>query len=179
MTKKKKHKSKTKITINEFQTWLEGIMEFQDDDWSPNNEQWNAIYERIMNLKDATNNSVNISKQSINEIVNETRSEIYNNIIAENNKQTRPPSANTPHQATPKKPNGELFNSTTASDNELNDEEMEIISADEFPQLTQEEIDRRIADYKKGVNESTPPKSKTIKTPDILEEGPYKSNFGA
>lgn len=45
-------KTKKKFTVPEFKTWLEGIMQFQDDDWSPNREQWEEIYEKIMNLKE-------------------------------------------------------------------------------------------------------------------------------
>lgn len=50
MTKRKK-----KFTVPEFKTWLDGIMQFQDKEWSPTREQWEEIYEQIMNLKEPVN----------------------------------------------------------------------------------------------------------------------------
>jgi hypothetical protein len=34
-------------TLDEFKNWLEGLCEFQPNDWSPNNEQWNMIVDAI------------------------------------------------------------------------------------------------------------------------------------
>lgn len=48
-------KKKKKFTVPEFKTWLEGIMQFQDSDWSPNREQWDEIYQKIMDLKEPVN----------------------------------------------------------------------------------------------------------------------------
>lgn len=56
---KKKTKRKTKkalsnepVTISEFRSWLSGVIEFQESDWTPNEQQWGAILNKINNLVD-------------------------------------------------------------------------------------------------------------------------------
>lgn len=66
MTAKKNQK---KFTVAEFKTWLEGIMQFQNDDWSPNREQWDEIYSKIMNLKEPVNKEkMGLNANAIDEI---------------------------------------------------------------------------------------------------------------
>lgn len=62
-----------KFTVSEFQTWLDGIMEFQESGWSPSPEQWKAIYQKIQNLKEPPQSpkKVTIDDSSIEEIVDE------------------------------------------------------------------------------------------------------------
>lgn len=62
-----------KFTVSEFQTWLDGIMEFQESGWSPSAEQWKAIYQKIQNLKEPPQSprKVAIEEGSIEEIVEE------------------------------------------------------------------------------------------------------------
>lgn len=40
-----------RITIPEFKSWLEGVMELQAEDWAPNAEQWKKIKTRIFSLE--------------------------------------------------------------------------------------------------------------------------------
>jgi len=60
-----------KFTVSEFQTWLDGIMEFQESGWSPSAEQWKAIYQKIQNLKEPPQSprTVKVDASSISEIV--------------------------------------------------------------------------------------------------------------
>jgi len=48
---KKTNKIVKQQTVTEFKAWLEGLLEFQDANWTPTATQWNAIKERINNLK--------------------------------------------------------------------------------------------------------------------------------
>lgn len=170
MTQKKK--SKAKLTIQEFQTWLEGIMEFQDSDWSPNKEQWVAIYEKIMNLKIETGGTVNISAQSIRDIeaaVNDTMT----NIIGDRQNFNRVPShhAQAPRILEEKDPRLlEAESGGTAYP-----AQQEIISQEELLQLSQEEINKKIEQAKLyGSSSSAAP----IKTKDIdTSNGNYSSDF--
>lgn len=77
-------KAKKKFTVPEFKTWLEGIMQFQNDDWSPNREQWDEIYEKIMNLKEPVNKEkigLNDSAlDDINDIVHERNESVLNRL---------------------------------------------------------------------------------------------------
>lgn len=41
-----------KQTLNEFQSWLQGIIEIQPEGWTPDAAQWKMIYERIINIKE-------------------------------------------------------------------------------------------------------------------------------
>ena len=52
MAKKNVKKIVKKQSIKEFKAWLEGITEFQPDDWCPTPEQWNTIKNKINNLQD-------------------------------------------------------------------------------------------------------------------------------
>lgn len=49
MTKKttKGKKPSQKMTVSQFKMWIQGLSEFQEDDWIPNVNQWNLIRERI------------------------------------------------------------------------------------------------------------------------------------
>lgn len=52
--KNKKKVTDTKqssMTLVEFKSWLNGLMEFQDENWAPSPEQWRSIIDKIMNLK--------------------------------------------------------------------------------------------------------------------------------
>lgn len=49
MARKKKIE---KMRVIELQSYLKGIVAFSGDDWVPSKEQWDMIYELIMNVKD-------------------------------------------------------------------------------------------------------------------------------
>lgn len=49
---RKSNKSIKQQTIKEFQSWLDGLLEFQEDSWTPTAAQWKTIKERIYNLKE-------------------------------------------------------------------------------------------------------------------------------
>jgi len=40
-----------KITISEFQAWLQGIHDLQGDDWAPTPEQWKKIKEKLFSIE--------------------------------------------------------------------------------------------------------------------------------
>jgi len=62
-------RAKKKFTVPEFKTWLDGIMQFQDDDWSPNREQWEEIYAKIMDLKEPVNKEkMGLTDASLDEV---------------------------------------------------------------------------------------------------------------
>ena len=42
------------MTVTEFQSYLKGIIEFSEEGWSPNKDQWDKIYEHIIKLKPDT-----------------------------------------------------------------------------------------------------------------------------
>lgn len=48
MARKKRTK---KLTINELQSYIEGAVELNADDWHPDAAQWDQIVEMIMNVK--------------------------------------------------------------------------------------------------------------------------------
>lgn len=50
MTKTQKKKANKKMTLGEFQAWIEGIQMLQGDDWCPDASQWSMIVERIYNI---------------------------------------------------------------------------------------------------------------------------------
>lgn len=52
MSKKKTKTETSKMSLQEFKSWLKGIMEFQDDSWTPRPEQWRSIVDKIMDLED-------------------------------------------------------------------------------------------------------------------------------
>jgi hypothetical protein len=51
--KKKAVSGKKTISVQELKYWLEGISEFQPDDWIPTAEQWQTIKSKIMTLEDS------------------------------------------------------------------------------------------------------------------------------
>jgi hypothetical protein len=113
-------KKKKKFTVPEFKTWLEGIMQFQDDDWSPTREQWDEIYDKIMNLKEP----VNKEKVGLNEpTLDEINDIVYNNLIELKNSMNNQPinhGVNSPQgmdQNFPQSP--PQFNPPPAEGNEL------------------------------------------------------------
>lgn len=180
-----KTKSKPRLSVQEFQTWLQGIMEFQSDDWSPNPEQWNAIYDKIMNLKtDETVMTTNVSAASLRKIEDLLQEQIRNfrhSSEAAGGRYTNPPRNNivSPPAMEPQQPvSGGLFDETPQQDDRPVGGVMpgqELISAEEFPQLTPEEIAERIKRAKDGVPISDG--SKTIKTPSVDSTKGYKSGF--
>ena len=52
--KMKAQQSSKPISTKELKFWLEGFLEFQEDDWVPNAEQWKKIQDKIFNLEDDT-----------------------------------------------------------------------------------------------------------------------------
>ena len=54
--KKKRKRKVQKFTLSEFKVWLAGLSQFQSDDWHPNKEQWDIIYDHLMVIKEAENN---------------------------------------------------------------------------------------------------------------------------
>jgi hypothetical protein len=46
-----------KITIKEFKMWLEGVIEMQDDGWTPDPKQWTKILEKIHNINEESGTS--------------------------------------------------------------------------------------------------------------------------
>lgn len=52
MAKKSIKKAVKKQSVKEFKAWLEGITEFQPQDWCPSAEQWSTIKDKIGNLPD-------------------------------------------------------------------------------------------------------------------------------
>jgi hypothetical protein len=43
---------KTTVSVNEFKNWLDGVLDFQPEGWSPNAEQWEKIKNKIDQLED-------------------------------------------------------------------------------------------------------------------------------
>lgn len=177
----KKSQKTAKLTIKEFQTWLEGIMEFQKPDWSPNNEQWSAIYDKIMNLKQEASTST-ISAPSMNrieEIVSESKEDIINELArlsnGQNFSQRAAASRYTQDDAAPE-PRGALYDEPPQSQPDM--QPIEIISQEEFPQLTPEQIQERIAKAKAGMTSSVPSTTSKISTPHLdTSDGNYKPGF--
>ena len=162
----KKSNTKAKLTVSEFQTWLQGIMEFQDSDWSPNKEQWVAIYNKIMNLKEAEG-TVRVSAASVREIVDGVE-EILPNF-------NEPPTVvQQPRQPLIEEPvNNALVQENVGGG--VSPEPVEIISQEELVTLSEEEIRQKIEQAKKFGGSSV---NNPIKTPDIdTSNGNYKSGF--
>ncbi len=53
MAKKTRKKKLLAQTLNEFRAWLSGVEEMQEDEWVPNNTQWELIRQRIALIEDA------------------------------------------------------------------------------------------------------------------------------
>lgn len=175
-----KTKSKPRLSVQEFQTWLQGIMEFQSDDWSPNPEQWNAIYDKIMNLKtDDTVITTNVSAASLRKIEDLLEEQLRNfkgSSVAAGERYTNPPQ-NRIMEPVQQPVSGGLFDEQhrePVANNGIMPGQ-ELISAEEFPQLTPEQIAERIKQAKDGVVISDG--SKTIKTPSVDSTKGYKSGF--
>lgn len=85
--KKVKRKRVQRQTVEEFQTWLKGIMTFREDDWAPDSEQWEVIFENIKNLRtDTTVQTNHISKNSLDkleEIIEDKLNVIYTSLLEE------------------------------------------------------------------------------------------------
>jgi len=182
----KKTKTKAKLTIKEFQTWLEGIMEFQSDDWSPNKEQWNAIYDRIMNLKQESG-SVILSAQSMNQLDEkfEEVKEFINDRGQMHSQNFNNPQHESRKMYEPSQPEGQLFRDDPEQHTHQNvgggvpNNPIEVISAEEFPQLTPEQLEEKIENAKKGLKEQVDfSGGNKVSTPNIdTSSGSYKSNF--
>lgn len=184
-------KQKAKLTIKEFQTWLEGIMEFQSSDWSPNKEQWDSIYDRIMNLKQETNPTVNLSTQSMNQInesLEELKSEISSGPVGPpqnpnfNQPQYDAPQHPNPHPE-PARPQGELFGGQGAEQTQNAggppSDPIPLVSEEEFQQLSPEEFQEKLEQAKKGLQDQVDfSGGNKQSTPHIdTSDGSYQSNF--
>lgn len=136
MSNANKSKTKVKLTVQEFQTWLQGIMEFQDSDWSPNPEQWNAIFDKIMNLKVeegvSTSNISAASLKKIEEILkkNITSNSIYDSYQQEQYQMTRTPSA--------------PLLAPEPTTNQTPMQPIPLVTSEEFTQLTPEEFQQKL-----------------------------------
>ena len=49
----KKVNKKNKISVRDFQNWVNGILEFQTNEWTPSKDQWKTILAKINLLEDA------------------------------------------------------------------------------------------------------------------------------
>lgn len=50
---KKVNNKKNKISVRDFQNWVNGILEFQTNEWTPSKDQWKTILAKINLLEDA------------------------------------------------------------------------------------------------------------------------------
>lgn len=41
-----------KVTVAELQSYIEGAIEFNEDDWCPDKKQWDKLVDMIMNIKE-------------------------------------------------------------------------------------------------------------------------------
>lgn len=41
-----------KLSVSDFKNWLEGVLDFQEEGWTPNLDQWNKILEKVAELDD-------------------------------------------------------------------------------------------------------------------------------
>lgn len=178
-----KPKGKSRLNVQEFQTWLQGIMEFQSDEWAPNAQQWAAIYDKIMNLKtDETVSTSNISASSMRKIEELVESSVRDNLQnlnfnaapaggAANNPPHRPQHAPQPNLMESPPPQEQPENPSGLSPGQ------ELISAEEFPQLTPEQIQDKIREATEGKAPSAVGGNK-IQTPNVdTSDGSYNSNF--
>lgn len=54
------------ISVLEFKNWLEGVLDFQDENWTPNLDQWQKILQKINSLDVSTSSPLdNTTKSSI------------------------------------------------------------------------------------------------------------------
>lgn len=175
-----KQKTKQRLSVQEFQTWLQGIMEFQSSDWSPNAEQWAAIFEKIMNLKtEETVATVNVSATSLKKIETMLGDSLRNFNVAPMTLRER--QINNARSA-PQSPG--LFDEVESgpnhngplSQNGLSPGQ-ELISAEEFQQLSKEELEAKLKAAKEGLGTVGTGIQPQHKTPNIDTTKGYKSNF--
>jgi hypothetical protein len=57
-----------KVTISELQSWLNGAIAFQEDDWVPNKAQWDKIITKIRNLVNDVNDEDNLHPQVVQNV---------------------------------------------------------------------------------------------------------------
>lgn len=184
MSNSNKPKTKSRLSVQEFQTWLQGIMEFQSPDWSPNAEQWAAIFDKIMNLKVedsvSTSNISSLSLRKIEDLLNETLEGKLKNFkgapvpewTQEQYENNPPPTRKSPGLF------DEVGNgSPNPTEHQTGPQPgAELISAEELPQLTPEQIQAKIDEAKQGsagVSSSKP----QHRTPNIDTSKGYNSNF--
>jgi hypothetical protein len=43
-----------KLSVSDFKNWLSGVLDFQDEDWTPNLDQWKKILTKIHELDETT-----------------------------------------------------------------------------------------------------------------------------
>jgi hypothetical protein len=43
-----------KLSVSDFKNWLEGVLDFQEEGWTPNLDQWTKILGKIEELDDST-----------------------------------------------------------------------------------------------------------------------------
>lgn len=87
-----KKAQKKKVTITEFQKWIEGIVEFQPEDWRPSDEQWATILEKINNLtneKDNESEKKQVTIDSLKEQVDNLKEVIESISRASSSRHTR------------------------------------------------------------------------------------------
>lgn len=180
-----KTKSKSRLSVQEFQTWLQGIMEFQSSDWSPNAEQWVAIYDKIMNLKNEdTVSTSNISAASLRKIEDAVE-EIVEGKLRNFNQAPRAaaPEYQEPRPPVNRPPAPGLFDEPEDANPAPHDPNMiqpgqELISAEEFQQLSQEEIDAKIRAATQGKTPSVVGNAQSKhKTPNVDSTHGYNSSF--
>lgn len=53
-TRRKAKVKPKKITGREFLAWLDGIMEFKGEEWTPSADEWRIILDKIRNVSDLT-----------------------------------------------------------------------------------------------------------------------------
>lgn len=52
-----------KVSVSDFKNWLSGVLDFQPDDWTPNETQWAKIKDKIDQL-DETPTVVNVKAEA-------------------------------------------------------------------------------------------------------------------
>lgn len=66
MAAKKKSSGNSKpLTAKELKHWLQGILEFQKNDWNPDKVQWETIKEKIFNLQEGSSEIVRPINNSV------------------------------------------------------------------------------------------------------------------
>lgn len=47
-----------KVTISEMQSYVQALLDFMDEDWTPDKDQWKSLVEMVMNLKEEPTKTV-------------------------------------------------------------------------------------------------------------------------